>query len=51
MAKYFATSFNNIHMENEYTKNIPWDGMEYIVRFLLAHLSKLVHLPVNIVCT
>jgi hypothetical protein len=45
IAKYFATPFNNIHMENEYTKNIPCDAMEYVVRFFLAHLNRLAHLP------
>jgi hypothetical protein len=38
--KYFATSFNNIHMTEEYTKNIPWHGMIYIFKFLLVHFSK-----------
>ncbi len=30
--EYFATSLNNIHMENEYINNIPWHNMEYVVR-------------------
>jgi len=34
--KYFAMSLENCHVENEYTKNIPWHGMEYCQRFYLA---------------
>jgi hypothetical protein len=37
--KYFATSLNNIHVIDEYTKNIPWHGMKFTLKFL-AHLSK-----------
>jgi hypothetical protein len=27
--EYFAMSLSNFHVANEYTKNIPWHGMEY----------------------
>jgi len=36
-------SINNIHVANEYTNNIPWHGMEYALRFFLAHLNKLAY--------
>jgi hypothetical protein len=40
---YFATSFNFFHVENKYTKNIPWHGIKYFATSLLysneqAHL-------------
>jgi hypothetical protein len=41
VAKYFAMSFNNIHMVNKYNNNIPWHGMEYALRFLHVHLDRL----------
>ncbi len=32
MVEYFAMSLNNIHMVDEYTKNILWRGMEYALK-------------------
>ncbi len=43
LVKYSVKSFNNIHMVDEYTMNIPWHGMEYAIRFFLAHLNKLTY--------
>jgi len=50
LAKYFAMSLNNILVANEYTKNIPWHGMEYVLRFFRVHSSKLacLCLPVHL---
>jgi hypothetical protein len=39
--KYFITSLNNFHVASQYTKNISWHGMEYVIRFFLAHLNRL----------
>jgi hypothetical protein len=42
-------SFNNIHMVNEYIENIPWYGMEYVLRFVFVHLSMFACLFVSVV--
>jgi hypothetical protein len=42
VAKYF-TSLNNFHVAHKYTKNISWHDMEYVIRFLLAHMSMLAY--------
>jgi hypothetical protein len=52
VAKYYAMSHNNIHMVEEYIKNIPWHGMEYALRFLFCspeHFQLFACLPTSII--
>jgi hypothetical protein len=39
--EYSTTSFDIFHMENVYTKNNSWHGMEYFWRFCPIQVSKL----------
>jgi len=38
--EYFATSHKIYQMENKYTRNILWHGMEYFQKFLLAQVRR-----------
>jgi len=47
--EYFATSHKTCHIQNEYTRNILWNGMEYIWRFLFAQVRRLIYSLANVV--
>ncbi len=47
--KYFATSLESCHVENEYINNIPWHAMECSQRFCLAHVSLLTYSPTSVI--